>query len=176
MTGKVFSFGLDLVTVAGILGLVHGADFPFAEVLNWRAAGGLEDLLKSILGWRLCFNHRIVHSQSPGEPPGLSGTHNKFETDSSATRGDLYEWCGSCGPWLDSPPSETAFYGDRVGMITVFNQSFFRIARNADPLGAIIEHRVNRLRHSKAHNPYFLYGLVKMTSEPESVIIMRWCN
>jgi hypothetical protein len=49
-------------------------------------------------------------------------------------------------------------------------QSFLGLLEaNPDPknnLDVVIEHRVNRLRHSKANNPFFFYGPVEMVSPP----------
>ncbi|KAJ7863621.1 Chloroperoxidase [Mycena olivaceomarginata] len=83
-----------------------------------------------------------------GAPTGLSGTHNQFESDSSPTRCDLYE----CGDNYSLQPD--AFQG----LLDIIEQ-------NPDPsrnLDIIIQHRVARLQHSKANNPYFFYGPIEM--------------
>ncbi|KAJ6571404.1 hypothetical protein B0H19DRAFT_1231225 [Mycena capillaripes] len=134
---EVFGFGLDLVTVAGVLGLLYGAEVPLLEFSIGGPPGGLGGILGGIL----------VYSQSEGKPSGLSVTHNQFESDSSATRCDLDEW--RSGDDFSVQPD-------------VFQNLLDLIAQNPDPIGAIIEHRVNRLRHSKAYNPYFFYGPVEM--------------
>ncbi|KAJ7885440.1 oxidase-like protein [Mycena leptocephala] len=93
-----------------------------------------------------------------GPPTGLSGTHNQFESDSSPTRCDLYE----CGDNFSLQPD--AFQGllDLIG-------------QNPDPsrnLEILIQHRVARLQHSKANNPYFFYGPIEMLASNLATVLI----
>ncbi|BFZ58576.1 hypothetical protein PYCC9005_005640 [Savitreella phatthalungensis] len=85
-----------------------------------------------------------------GQPPsggglGLTGSHNKYETDSSPMRGDLYE------------------YGNNFKLQMSQFQSFYdRHRGEKDPAwtfdGDIIPFRSQRFTESIEQNPYFYYG------------------
>ncbi|KAJ7835035.1 Chloroperoxidase [Mycena leptocephala] len=88
-----------------------------------------------------------------GAPTGLSGTHNQFESDSSPTRCDLYECLQP----------------------DVFQGLLDLIEQNPDPsknLDIIIQHRLARLQHSKANNPYFFYGPIEMLISNLAAVFM----
>ncbi|KAJ7027104.1 Chloroperoxidase [Mycena alexandri] len=129
----VFGFGPDTGVVAGILSL-YGANLPLLDFSIGNSPGGLRGILGIIFG----------------KGGGLSGTHNQFESDSSATRCDLYE--PGC-------PDNYTPLGDRFGaLINLLEQ-------NPDPkanFDVIIQHRVNTFHHSVQNNPFFFYGPVQM--------------
>ncbi|KAJ7473148.1 Chloroperoxidase [Mycena galericulata] len=127
----VFGFGPDIGLVAAVLAL-FGADllsigFPFS-------IGGAPPpgLLSGILGG-------IV-----GPPKGLSGTHNQFESDTSPTRGDYYQ-----------------FNKDNYDMQLPFFEALYNLQPDSPEsnydLPVLYEHRLTRFRQSIAENPYFFY-------------------
>nr|ADN06227.1 oxidase-like protein [Passalora arachidicola] len=78
-----------------------------------------------------------------GRPQGMSNTHNRFESDQSITRDDLYQ----------------------TGNAVTLNMNLFKDLLNSplprgwydiDVLG---NHQVKRFQYSKANNPYFFKGL-----------------
>lgn len=73
-TNKVYGMGLDVGAFLAAYGAVLDGDG-----LSWSIGGPPPTSLTSIAPGLL------------GYPQGLIGSHNKYETDSSATRGDLYE-------------------------------------------------------------------------------------
>ncbi|KAJ7339185.1 hypothetical protein DFH08DRAFT_783601 [Mycena albidolilacea] len=78
---------------------------------------------------------------------GLSGTHNQFESDSSATRCDLDE-CGD----------------NHTVDLRAF-KALLDLVESGDPtqtVDIIIQQHVNRQRHSIASNPYYFHGPVQM--------------
>lgn len=72
--------GLDLATFLSTYGTVMDGN-PLGVPPGWSIGGPPTNtgLLGGIVGGLL------------GTPQGISGSHNKYETDSSPTRGDLYE-------------------------------------------------------------------------------------
>lgn len=74
-TNRVFGMALDL----GAFLAVYGAVFD-GNLLAWSIGGPTSRNqlpLNNVLGLT-------------GQPQGISGSHNKYETDTSPTRGDLY--------------------------------------------------------------------------------------
>lgn len=67
----MYGMGLDLGTFLSVYGAVMDGDG-----LGWSIGGapGTTDLLNLLT-----------------QPQGISGSHNKYETDASPTRGDLYQ-------------------------------------------------------------------------------------
>lgn len=68
---EVFGMGLDLATILAIYPAVVDGDLLSFSI------GGPDPRVSNTLGLL-------------GQPQGLSGSHNKFEGDSSPSRGDLY--------------------------------------------------------------------------------------
>jgi Peroxidase, family 2 len=79
-----------------------------------------------------------------GTPQGISGSHNKYETDSSPTRGDLYQ------------------YGNDYSLqMTQFKHLYGLQKDAANPnynLDVMLQHRKWMFEQSVANNPYFFYG------------------
>jgi len=65
--------GVDISTILTIVGALETGD-----LLSWSIGGAPAKGLFNSIGLL-------------GTPQGLSGSHNKYETDASPTRGDLYE-------------------------------------------------------------------------------------
>lgn len=72
-TTSVFGMGVDLATVLSTYGAVMDGDLT-----SW-SIGGPTNLVGGLLG------------SLGGRSQGISGSHNKYETDGSPTRGDLYQ-------------------------------------------------------------------------------------
>ncbi|EME38644.1 chloroperoxidase-like protein [Dothistroma septosporum NZE10] len=78
-----------------------------------------------------------------GKPQGMSNTHNRFESDQSITRDDLYQ----------------------TGNDVTLNMNFFQDLLNSSlPKGwydidVLGNHAVKRFQYSVANNPYFFKGL-----------------
>lgn len=74
----MFGLGLDASTILAVLGAVLDGNLT-----SWSMGGAPPSgLLGGLLG-------------TPGLlgiPQGLDGSHNKYETDVSGTRGDLYQY------------------------------------------------------------------------------------
>ncbi|KAJ7304862.1 oxidase-like protein [Mycena albidolilacea] len=126
-SSKVFGLGVLPGTVATALA-VFGAD---VLALDFSIGGAPpSSLLTGILG---------------GPPTGLSGTHNQFESDSSPTRGDKYQ-----------------FNGDNYHLQVPYFESLY----NLPPAGAsanhdrdiIHQHAHIRYHQSVSENQYFFYG------------------
>ncbi|KAJ7456129.1 Chloroperoxidase [Mycena latifolia] len=133
---EVFGMGPDTAAIAGLLGLLYGGNLLDLPFLRFSIGGPPPSLLGGLLGGIL------------GTPPGLSGTHNQFESDSSPTRCDLYE----CGDNHSLQPA-------------VLQEILDMLGANPDPsdnLRVIFDHRLRRLEHSIANNPYFFYGPIEM--------------
>lgn len=71
---------LDLGTFLAVYGTVFDGN-PLSLTPGY-SIGGPTSLSSNILG-------NLVGTV--GSPQGLSGSHNKYETDTSPTRGDLYQ-------------------------------------------------------------------------------------
>ncbi|KAJ7352068.1 hypothetical protein DFH08DRAFT_956879 [Mycena albidolilacea] len=156
----IFRLGPDIGAIAGILAL-YGAnlpDIPFFEFSVGEPPGGIRGLLGlPILGlqkWCSGQDELLTSaSDSEGGPSGLSATHNQFESDSSATRCDLYQRDAEC-------------HGDNYSVQPPLIQALFDLIEQKQntisDLEIIFEHRLNTLRHSKECNPYFFYGPIEM--------------
>lgn len=121
-TNKVFGMGLDL----GLFLSTYGA-LVDGDLTSW-SIGGPTSLISSIAGL--------------GTPQGISGSHNKYESDSSPTRGDLYQ------------------YGNDYKVQVSQFQALYDLgkAANSYDLDVLTQHRVNRFQQSISENPYFFYG------------------
>jgi hypothetical protein len=71
--GSVFGMGTDLATFLAVYGAVMDGD-----LVSWSIGGPPTSSLLSSIGLL-------------GQPQGISGSHNKYESDASPTRPDLYE-------------------------------------------------------------------------------------
>lgn len=79
-----------------------------------------------------------------GRPQGLSGSHNTYESDSSATRGDSY-----------------LFNGDVSSLRLEYVQDILRHFSNMSDCTSSsvwIKYRIKRFEHSVEKNPYFWFG------------------
>ncbi|KAJ7123264.1 Chloroperoxidase [Mycena crocata] len=136
---QVFGLGPDIGTLAGLLAAVYASSILDLPFLPFSIGGPPPpDLLGGILGIII------------GNPVGLSGTHNQFEHDASATRCDLYQ------------PGCKDNYGVQP---YIFKRLLDRLRENSNPvnnLDIIIEHRRSTYQDSVANNPYFFYGPVEM--------------
>lgn len=122
-TNSVFGMGIDLATFLATYGAVMDGDLT-----SWSIGGPPgSSLLPGLL--------------SP--PQGISGSHNKYETDGSPTRGDLYEYGND---YLLQLSQFKALYDKQSG---VDNS-----AANYD-LDLLNNFRAERIAQSKANNPYF---------------------
>lgn len=122
-TGSVFGMGVDLATFLSTYGAVMDGDLT-----SWSIGGPPGGaLLSGIL--------------SP--PQGISGSHNKYETDGSPTRGDLYEYGND---YLVQLSQFQALYDKQSGVDDA--------DANYD-LDILTEFRAERIAQSKANNPYF---------------------
>ncbi|ORY86997.1 Chloroperoxidase [Protomyces lactucae-debilis] len=79
------------------------------------------------------------------KPQGLTGSHNKYETDSSPMRGDLYQYNGD--NYRLQLSQFKAFYNTKAGEV---NPSY-----TFDDIAAF---RKVRFQQSIDENPYFFYG------------------
>ena len=70
-TGAAFGMGPDLASLLAVYGAIFDGD------LTSYSIGG------PVVG--------LTVAGLLGEPQGLSGSHNRYEGDASATRGDLFE-------------------------------------------------------------------------------------
>lgn len=122
-TGSVFGMGADLALFLSTYGAVMDGDLT-----SW-SIGGPTSNLASITGLL-------------GTPQGISGSHNKYEGDSSPTRGDLYE------------------YGNDYELQVSQFQALWDLGKADDSydLSVLTTHRVNRFQQSIENNPYFFYG------------------
>ncbi|KAJ6620976.1 Chloroperoxidase [Mycena sp. CBHHK59/15] len=84
-----------------------------------------------------------------GSPTGLSYTHNQFESDSSATRGDFYQFNNN-GHDLQVNYFQELYDLQPASPAANYNKS------------VIFKHRVRRFNQSIFENPYFFYGPVEM--------------
>ncbi|KAJ7155613.1 hypothetical protein C8R46DRAFT_1295367 [Mycena filopes] len=134
----VFGLGLDTAAIAAVLALfgadLLGVDFPFSI-----GGGGELGLLGGIL-------HGIG---IVGAPTGLSGTHNQFETDSSVTRGNYYQ-----------------FNGDNYHLQLRYFEALYNLQPDSPDSNydapVIFQHSSIRFRQSIAEDAFFFYGPVQM--------------
>ena len=122
-TNKVFGMGLDL----GLFLSTYGAVVD-GNGVSWSIGGPTASVgsISSLLG----------------TPQGISGSHNKYEGDSSPTRGDLYQ------------------YGNDYKVQVPQFQALYDLGKAQDSydLTVLTQHRVNRFQQSIQNNPYFFYG------------------
>lgn len=123
-TNSVFGMGVDLALFLSTYGAVIDGDLT-----SWSIGGppGGSGLLPGLL--------------SP--PQGISGSHNKYETDGSPTRGDLYQYGND---FLLQLSQFKDLYNKQAGV----DDS----AANYD-LDLLNNFRAERIAQSKANNPYF---------------------
>ncbi|KAI1741822.1 hypothetical protein F4680DRAFT_63304 [Xylaria scruposa] len=119
-TMAAFGMGVDLATFLAVYGAVFDGDLT-----SYSIGGPAPSLLG--LGGLL------------GEPTGLSGSHNKYEGDTSPVHGDLYQY----GNNLPQVPQFTALY--ELGQ------------KNGDSvdLDVLTQYRATRFQQSVSENPYF---------------------
>ncbi|GAB7349625.1 hypothetical protein MBLNU459_g0307t1 [Dothideomycetes sp. NU459] len=123
-TNKVFGMGEDLGGFLAVYGAV--AD---GNALEW-SIGGPTPGVGSILGLT-------------GTPQGISGSHNKYESDVSPTRGDLYE------------------YGNDYLLQVKQFQQLYDLGKAEDnyDLDILTDFRATRFQQSIDNNPYFFNGV-----------------
>ncbi|CAE6424661.1 unnamed protein product [Rhizoctonia solani] len=132
-TNKVFGMGIDLGTVLSVYSrIVNAAVYDGNPLtLQWSIGGSPGGLVLPPL---------------LSAPQGLSGSHNKYEGDASATRADAYM---------------------NNGDASSLNLTYFKQLYNLQPEGAsdanfnydvIIQHRANRRQTSVSTNPHFFNG------------------
>ncbi|KAI9890494.1 MAG: hypothetical protein M1814_003978 [Vezdaea aestivalis] len=131
-TNRVFGMGIDLATFLSTYSLVIDGN-PLGIPPGWSMGGPVPGLGGGLLSGLL------------GQPKGLTGSHNKQETDASPTHGDLYAFNGN--NYDVQLPFFTALYDlQKTAAVPNYN------------LDVLFQHRQNRLDHSKATNPNFFYG------------------
>ncbi|KAJ7024073.1 hypothetical protein C8F04DRAFT_1303402 [Mycena alexandri] len=127
-SNRVFGLGLDTAAIAAVLALfgadLLGVDFPFSI-----GGGGDLGLLRA--------------------PTGLSGTHNQFESDSSVTRGDFYQ-----------------FDGDNYHLQLRYFEALYNLQPDSPDSNydaeTIFEHSHIRFHQSIAEDEFFFYGPLQM--------------
>ncbi|ETN38619.1 uncharacterized protein HMPREF1541_06656 [Cyphellophora europaea CBS 101466] len=125
-TNKVFGMGIDLATFLSTYGAVMDGDLT-----SWSIGGPPPGgLLSGIL--------------SP--PRGISNSHNKYESDVSPTRGDLYQYGNDD---LVQVPQFAALYA---------KQSHVPDDQANYDLDVLTDFRVERFQQSIENNPYFFNG------------------
>ncbi|ORY86993.1 Chloroperoxidase [Protomyces lactucae-debilis] len=127
-TNAVFGMGLDLGGFLSAYSVLQDGD-PITQ--KWSIGGAPST---SGLGAVLGLN-----------PQGLTGSHNKYETDSSPMRGDLYLYKGDNYRLQLSQFKE--FYNYHAGE----NDPYYTFAD-------ILKFRKARYTQSLTQNPYFYYG------------------
>ncbi|KAF4555584.1 Dothistromin biosynthesis peroxidase dotB-like protein 2 [Elsinoe fawcettii] len=122
-TTKVFGMGVDLATFLSTYGAVVSGDGT-----KW-SIGGPSGAVPGLLGLL-------------GQPQGISGSHNKYETDVSPTRGDLYERGNDFALQLDQ------------------FQELYDLGKANDnyDIPLLTNFRATRFQQSIDHNPNFFYG------------------
>jgi len=120
-TNQVFGMGIDLATFLSTYGAVMDGDLT-----SWSIGGppGGVSLLPGLLS----------------QPQGISGSHNKYETDGSPTRGDLYQYGND---FLVQLAQFQALYNKQSGETANYD------------LDVLNNFRAERIAQSKAENPYF---------------------
>ncbi|KAJ4411675.1 hypothetical protein N0V82_008950 [Gnomoniopsis sp. IMI 355080] len=129
-TNQVFGMGLDLATFLSVYGSVIDGDLTSFSIGGAPATS----LVGSLVG-----GLGLI-----GQPQGLTGSHNKYETDASPTRGDLY----STGNNHEVVVSQFE---------TLFNMQTDAATANYD-LSVLTDFRHQRRENSVATNPYFFSG------------------
>lgn len=122
-TTKVFGMGPDLALFLSTYGAVVDGDGT-----KW-SIGGPSDSVPGLLGLL-------------GQPQGISGSHNKYESDVSPTRGDLYE------------------RGDDYSLQLDQFQELYDLGKAQDnyDLPLLTDFRAKRFQQSIDRNPNFFYG------------------
>ncbi|KAI9050843.1 hypothetical protein LZ554_004962 [Drepanopeziza brunnea f. sp. 'monogermtubi'] len=119
-TYKVFGMGIDLGAFLSIYGALADGDLT-----KWSIGGPTPDV-PNVLGLL-------------GTPTGLSGSHNKYETDGSPTRPDLYQYCNTYKVIISQfqemfdlqPDAATANYD--LSVLTPFRSTRFDQSINTNP-------------------------------------------
>jgi hypothetical protein len=127
-TNEVFGMGLDLATFLSTYGAVMDGDLT-----SWSIGGPPPGGLLSGLGLL-------------SAPRGISYSHNKYESDVSPTRGDLYQYGND---YLVQLPQFEALYAKQANVPDA--------QANYD-LDVLTEYRVERFQQSISENPYFFNG------------------
>ncbi|KAJ6453260.1 oxidase-like protein [Mycena vitilis] len=136
---QVYGMAIEAATFAGVLAALYAGDF--SNITLPYSIGGPPpcNVLGSILQGLGLF----------GCPRGLSLTHNQFESDSSATRGDYYQFNGDAHS-LQMPAFLGLYNRQAESPDANYNQSI------------VFAHRVRRLLDSIQQNGDFFYGPVQM--------------
>ncbi|KUJ15136.1 Cloroperoxidase [Mollisia scopiformis] len=134
-TNEVFGMSLDLGLFLSVYGTVMDGN-PLSLTPGWSIGGPPTDaseqnLLGNLLGLL-------------GTPDGISGSHNKYETDTSPTRGDLYQ------------------YGNDYALQVSQFQTLFDLQPDAATanynMEVLAQERKITFERSIAENPHFWYG------------------
>lgn len=128
-TYKVFGMSADL---AGFLA-VYGAVFD-GDLVSWSIGGPQPSSLLSPLAGLL------------GQPTGLSGSHNKYESDASPTRGDQYMYGNGYKLRMEQFKALYALQGDKTEETSNYD------------LSQLTSFRQTRFRQSITENPNFFNG------------------
>ncbi|QSZ29634.1 hypothetical protein DSL72_004150 [Monilinia vaccinii-corymbosi] len=132
-TEQVFGMGTDLATFLVIYGLVMDGN-PVSLNPGWSIGGPPtqgQNILGNLLGLL-------------GAPQGLIGSHNKYEGDTSPTRGDLFVYGNS---WKVQIPQFQEMFDLQPDAATA----------NYD-IGVMAQLRQLTFERSVRTNPYFFYG------------------
>lgn len=130
----------------GVTNLQEAIDGTNAVFSMGQDLGGFLSLYSVISDGDILTQKWSIGGQPPsGTGLGLSGSHNKYETDSSPMRGDLYQKGNNFLLQMDQ-----------------FNSFYNRHRGEADPAFAfdtdILPFRKQRFTESVEQNPYFYYG------------------
>ncbi|CAE6416011.1 unnamed protein product [Rhizoctonia solani] len=126
-SNKVFGMGIEIATVLSLLGVFLDGNPLTSQWSIGGPPGGVIPLLLSA-------------------PQGLSGSHNKYESDSSPTRWDAY---------MND--------GDGNTMNLTYFKQLYDLQPEGDPKAnfnydIIVANRVARFKTSVSQNPHFFYG------------------
>lgn len=134
-TNAVFGMGIDLGTFLATYGVVMDGN-PLSLNPGWSIGGppldpSEQNLLGNLVGLL-------------GTPDGISNSHNKYETDASPTRGDLYQ------------------YGNDYKLVVPQFEQLFNLQPDADTanydLDVMLQERKLTFQRSVSENPDFFYG------------------
>ncbi|KAF2086924.1 Cloroperoxidase [Saccharata proteae CBS 121410] len=131
-TVGVFGLGNDIATFLSIYGAIF--DGNIVSLSPGYSIGGPSNLNQNILG-----GAGIL-----GTPQGLSGSHNKYESDASAARGDLY-----------TSGNDYKLDINRFKALYALQSS---AASPSYDLPVWYQHRANMFLKSKNENPQFFYA------------------
>ncbi|KAG8793538.1 hypothetical protein FRC12_002408 [Ceratobasidium sp. 428] len=160
-TNKVFGMAVDLGTVLSVYSSASCLTLFHASILTYTPAifdGDPLTLLWSVGG-----------ATGPALPPllsapqGMSGSHNKYEGDASATRADAYLNNGDASSLnltffkqlYDLQPGEPTKHTTLA--ILIQNNQEGSPTANFD-YDVVIQHRETRRQHSVSTNPHFFNG------------------